>query len=53
MAQPEVDIEGLVSEVVRFLLNIFPRPAKAKLIRVRMISFFIVCSSYQVTRREA
>jgi hypothetical protein len=29
-------------ETERFLLNMFPKPAKAKLIRVRMISFFIV-----------
>lgn len=31
----------------RDLLNTLPRPTKAKLIRVRMISFFIVLPNYQ------
>jgi hypothetical protein len=47
MAHPEVDMDGDPSE--RLLLNRFPRPAKAKLIKVRMISFFIVPTSYQDT----
>jgi hypothetical protein len=33
----------------RLWLNTFPRPAKAKLIKVSMISFFIVPTSYQDT----
>jgi hypothetical protein len=40
-------MDGDVNE--RLLLNTFPRPAKAKLIKIRMISFFIVPTSYQDT----
>jgi hypothetical protein len=47
MAHPDVDMDGDPSE--RLLLNMFPRPAKAKLIKIRMISFFIVPTSYQDT----
>ena len=47
MAHPEVDMDGDPSE--RLLLNMFPRPAKAKLIKIRMISFFIVPTNYQDT----
>lgn len=47
MAHPEVGIWREPKAPVRFLLNIFPKPAKAKLISVRMISFFI---NIQVTK---
>ena len=42
MAHSDVGIGRESKEPVRFLLNMFPKPAKAKLMRVRMISFFIV-----------
>ena len=42
MAHSEVGIGREPREPVRFLLNMFPKPAKTKLMRVRMISFFIV-----------
>lgn len=42
MAHPEAEMGLVPKEDVRVLLNTFPRPAKAKLIRVSMISFFIV-----------
>lgn len=42
MAHSEAGIGREPREPVRFLLSMFPKPAKAKLMRVRMISFFIV-----------
>jgi hypothetical protein len=47
IAQPEAGREEASREAPRLRLKKFPRPARAKLIKVRMMSFFMVSSSYQ------
>ena len=47
IAQPEAGRSRDPRETVRLLLNTFPRPAKAKLMRVKMMSFFMLVISYE------
>ena len=47
MAQPEAGMEVAPRDAPKLRLNMFPRPARAKLIRVRKISFFMVPLTYE------
>jgi hypothetical protein len=47
MAQPEEGREEAPRDAPRLRLNMFPRPAKAKLISINMMSFFMVRLSYE------
>jgi len=47
MAQPEAGMGDAPRDALRLRLNMFPRPAKAKLINVRKMSFFMVPLTYE------
>ena len=47
MAQPEAGRGDAPREALRLRLNMFPRPAKAKLIKVSKMSFFMVPLTYE------